>query len=97
LEHTQVEVSVLSPMQALTFTSEAEAMAQLRPLVDGVVLEYGRHRGTFLPQVWEQLPTPKQFLAHLKNKAGLPTDFWDTSVRLQRYTVDKWKEGAGAP
>jgi AmmeMemoRadiSam system protein A len=97
LEHTQVEVSVLSPMQALTFTSEAEAMAQLRPLVDGMVLEYGRHRGTFLPQVWEQLPTPKQFLAHLKNKAGLPTDFWDTSVRLQRYTVDKWKEGAGAP
>jgi AmmeMemoRadiSam system protein A len=92
LERTRVEVSVLSPMQPLAFNSEAEAVAQLRPHVDGVVLEYGAHRGTFLPQVWEQLPNPREFMAQLKRKAGLSADFWADGVRLQRYTVEKWKE-----
>ena len=96
-ERTRVEVSVLSPMQPLAFGSEAEAVAQLRPHVDGVVLEYGAHRGTFLPQVWEQLPMPKDFMAHLKSKAGLPANFWADGVRLQRYTVEKWKEDGPAP
>jgi AMMECR1 domain-containing protein len=74
--------------------SEEEALARLRPNVDGVVLEYGHYRSTFLPQVWEQLPNPAEFLAHLKRKAGLSMDFWAEQVRLSRYTVSKWKEGA---
>ncbi len=97
LARTRVEVSVLSPMQPLAFNSEAEVVAQLRPHIDGVVLEYGGHRGTFLPQVWEQLPTPREFMAQLKRKAGLSADFWADGVRLQRYTVEKWKEDGPAP
>lgn len=93
LERTEVEVSLLSPMQALDFGSEAEALAQLRPGVDGVVFQFGSRRSTFLPQVWEQLPAVDDFMAHLKRKAGLPTSFWHEEVRLQRYTVSKWKEG----
>jgi AmmeMemoRadiSam system protein A len=92
LERTEVEVSLLSPMQGLDFASEAEALAQLRPGVDGVVFMYGGRRSTFLPQVWEQLPAVDDFLAHLKRKAGLPAGFWHAEVRLQRYTVSKWKE-----
>lgn len=92
LEHTDVEVSLLSPMQPLAFTSEADALAQLRPGVDGVVFEYDRYRSTFLPQVWEQLPHTHEFVAHLKRKAGLPPNFWAKEVRLHRYTVRKWKE-----
>lgn len=92
LEHTDVEVSLLSPMQPLAFTSEADALAQLRPGVDGVVFEYDRYRSTFLPQVWEQLPHTHEFVAHLKHKAGLPPNFWAKEVRLHRYTVRKWKE-----
>ena len=57
-----------------------------------MVLEFERYRSTFLPQVWEQLPTAPEFIAHLKHKAGLPPDFWAAGVRLQRYTVSKWKE-----
>ncbi len=87
-----IEVSLLSPMQELTFNSEREALAQLRPNIDGVVLEYGRFRSTFLPQVWEQLPKPAEFMAHLKYKAGLSPAFWVEGVKLYRYTVDKWKE-----
>jgi len=89
---TRVEVSLLSPQQPITFTDEADALAQLRPNVDGVVFEYELHRSTFLPQVWEQLTQPRQFMAHLKRKAGLPEDFWSPQVRLFRYTVEKWKE-----
>jgi len=91
-ERTRVEVSLLSPLFPLTFRDEQDALSQLRPGIDGVVLEYGYHRGTFLPQVWEQLPRPVDFLAHLKAKAGLPADFWADGVKLYRYTVEKWKE-----
>lgn len=90
----RVEVSLLSPSEALVVASEDHALASLRPGVDGVVFEYRYHRSTFLPQVWEQLPDPAEFLAHLKRKAGLPADFWAEDVRLSRYTVSKWKEGA---
>jgi len=88
----RVEVSLLSPAEPLAVEDEAAALAVLRPNVDGVVFEYGHYRSTFLPQVWEQLPDPAEFLAHLKRKAGLPVDFWAEQVRLSRYTVDKWKE-----
>ena len=92
LDETQIEVSLLSATQPLAFASEPDALAQLRPGVDGVVLEYGPHRSTFLPQVWEQLPDAVQFMARLKQKAGLPADFWASDIRLQRYTVRKFKE-----
>jgi len=88
----RVEVSLLSPTEALAVASEEHALATLRPGIDGVVFEYGHYRSTFLPQVWEQLPEPAEFLAHLKRKAGLSMDFWSESVRLSRYTVSKWKE-----
>jgi hypothetical protein len=92
LPHTRVEVSLLSAPQPMHFTSEADALRQLRPHVDGVILTAGRHRGTFLPQVWEQLSEPRLFMAHLKQKAGLPADWWSSDVELQRYEVQKWKE-----
>jgi AmmeMemoRadiSam system protein A len=92
LDYTEVEVSLLSPMQPMTFCDEREALAQLRPGVDGVVFECGGYRSTFLPQVWEQLPECGIFMAHLKRKAGVPADFWAPDVKLARYTVRKWKE-----
>jgi len=92
LEHISIEVSLLSDPLPLTFTDETDALAQLEPGVDGVILEYGAHRGTFLPQVWKQLPTPDRFMAHLKQKAGLPPDFWSHDVLLYRYSVQKFAE-----
>jgi hypothetical protein len=92
LDITRCEVSLLNPAEAMTFSDEQDALAQLRPGIDGVIFEYGRYRSTFLPQVWEQLPDPRQFMAHLKRKAGLPENFWDKDVRLSRYTVSKWRE-----
>lgn len=88
----EIEVSLLSPLEKLAFESEHQLLRMMRPGIDGLVLEYGWHRGTFLPQVWEQLPDPKIFLAHLKQKAGLPADFWGDGIQVSRYTVAKWRE-----
>jgi len=92
LDKTEVEVSLLSAMTPLQFSGERDALAQLKPGIHGVVFEFGRHRSTFLPQVWEQLPNVVEFMAHLKYKAGLPPDFWAEEVGLSLYTVSKWKE-----
>lgn len=92
LDITEIEISLLSAMQTLTFSDEQDALTQLRPGVDGIVFEFGQHRSTFLPQVWEQLPDTGEFIAHLKNKAGLAPDFWADGVKLYRYTVTKYKE-----
>jgi hypothetical protein len=91
-EFTSVEVSLLTPAVALSFRDEADFMAQLRPGVDGIVFQYGRHRSTFLPQVWESLPDSVQFMQQLKRKAGLPPNFWHETVTISRYEVSKWKE-----
>ena len=92
LPYTRVEVSLLTPVEPISFSSEADALAQLRPNVDGVIFTAGQRRSTFLPQVWEQLPEPAVFMAHLKQKAGLPADYWGPDVCLERYAVRKWKE-----
>ncbi len=92
LDRTRVEVSLLSPAQPMSFTSQDDAIQQLRPNVDGVILEWQGRRGTFLPQVWESLPDRQQFFRHLKQKAGLAMDFWADDVKLYRYQVQKWKE-----
>jgi len=92
LEHTDIEVSVLSAPQPMVFVDEADALTQLRPGVDGVVFSCGHRRSTFLPQVWEQLPDRVQFMAQLKRKAGLDALFWSDAVRLERYTVRQWTE-----
>jgi AmmeMemoRadiSam system protein A len=92
LDITTVEISLLSATREMEVRDEADALAQLRPNVDGIIFEYGRYRSTFLPQVWESLAQPRQFLSMLRRKAGLPDDFWAEGVKLSRYTVTKWKE-----
>lgn len=88
-----IEVSYLSGIEPIaTDGSEAAALAALRPRVDGIVLRYGHHRATFLPQVWDDLPEPEQFLRHLKRKARLDESFWDPSIELGRYEVQSWHE-----
>lgn len=92
LGFTDIEISLLSPASVMEVRDEADALAQLRPGVDGIIFEFGRHRSTFLPQVWESLAQPRKFLAALKRKAGLPDDFWAEDVKLSRYSVTQWNE-----
>ncbi len=90
--YTQLEVSLLSPAKPMQCRDEADALTQLQAHVDGIILSKGGKRVTFLPQVWEQFPEPVVFLAHLKEKAGLPVNYWGQDMSLHRYTVTKWKD-----
>jgi hypothetical protein len=92
LEQIRIEVSILSKPEVMHFANEADALAQLRPGIDGVIFQGNGRRSTFLPQVWEQLPDRRQFMTHLKQKAGLSADYWSDSVQLSRYAVAKYKE-----
>ncbi len=88
----EISISILSPSEPITFSSEEDLLQKIRPGIDGLILIEGRRRSTFLPAVWEDLPNPKDFLAHLKLKAGLPVDYWSNSLQVRRYTVQEIKE-----
>lgn len=90
LPRLAVHISVLSPAEPMTFNSQAELLAQLRPGIDGLILNLDRQRATFLPSVWDGLPEPERFLAHLKRKAGLDEDFWSDAIRAFRYTTESF-------
>ena len=92
LEALQVEISVLTPYEPVEMESEAELLSILQPQIDGIVLEEGHYRSTFLPAVWEQLPDKQQFLRHLKLKAGLPENYWSQSLKIYRYTTISYAE-----
>jgi hypothetical protein len=91
-EATHVEVSLLSPPLNLRFDTEDALRQRIRPGIDGVSIELDDRRATFLPQVWEALPDPRDFIAALKHKAGLPIDFWSPALNVGLYQVTKWKE-----
>lgn len=91
----EVFISVLSPPEPMRFDSEEDLLAQMRPEVDGLILQFRQHRATFLPAVWENLPDPHVFLAQLKHKAGLPLDFWSPELRVERYTTEYFGGDAG--
>lgn len=82
-----IHISILSAAETMHFSSEAELLQQLRPGEDGLIIEEGFRRGTFLPSVWEQLPSAQLFLRHLKQKAGLPAEYWSDSLKVSRYTT----------
>jgi AmmeMemoRadiSam system protein A len=90
LDRIEVEVSLLGPSEPLPCRDEEDLVAKLRPHVDGLVLAFGGRRGTFLPQVWESLPDPREFVRELKRKAGLPADFWRPGIEVSRYAVAKY-------
>lgn len=90
LDGLDIHISVLTPPEPLTFDSEESLLEQIRPGIDGLILEDGYNRGTFLPAVWESLPDKKAFLRHLKQKAGLPPDYWSSSIRVSRYTTESF-------
>jgi AmmeMemoRadiSam system protein A len=84
----EIHISILSPAEAVQFTSEQELLQQIQPGIDGLILEAEGRRGTFLPSVWESLPDKQQFLQHLKNKAGLPQDYWSEQIKIWRYHTE---------
>jgi AmmeMemoRadiSam system protein A len=94
LARINLEVSVLSPMEPMIVTDEADLLSQLTPGTDGLVIIEGWRRATFLPKVWEMLPEPQRFLAQLKLKCGLPADYWSARLEFHRYRTTTYAEAA---
>lgn len=92
LGDVSVEISVLSAPVPFPVKNEKDLYARLRPGIDGLVLEDGQRRSTFLPSVWEQLEDPREFVDNLKMKAGLPPDHWTKTLKFSRYEVAEIRE-----
>ena len=87
-ERIDIHLSILSAPEPMQFADETDVLAQMRVGVDGLILEDGHHRSTFLPSVWESLHEPREFLYQLKRKAGLADDYWSDTIQIQRYTTE---------
>jgi len=88
----RIEVSLLSATSPLPASTREVLLKHLHPHVDGLILNWFGHRATFLPQVWEQLPDPGEFVEHLLHKAGLPVSFWSPDMCARRFGVTAWHE-----
>jgi AmmeMemoRadiSam system protein A len=93
LDRTDIEVSILTEPLPLEYRDHQHLIQKLRVNVDGVIIRKGHASATFLPQVWEQLPRPENFLKHLCTKAGLPSDAWKSSeLEVLTYQVQCFQE-----
>ena len=93
LDRVTIEISILSNPRPLSYQDAADLLKKLRPNIDGVIIRKQFASATFLPQVWEQLPEPQDFLKHLCMKAGLPADAWQHSrLEVSTYQVQYFEE-----
>jgi AmmeMemoRadiSam system protein A len=92
-DRVRLDISILSRPEPLDYQNGDELLKLLQPGIDGIILQQGRARATFLPQVWEQLPEPQVFLEHLCLKAGLGRAAWrDRHPDIARYQVQSFSE-----
>ena len=87
-----IHLSLLTRPEPMQFDDESDLIAQIRPGEDGLILQDGPNRGTFLPSVWESLADPAQFVTHLKRKAGLATNHWSDRIEFYRYHTESFGE-----
>lgn len=85
-----ISISMLTPSEAIEFTDETDLLKQLRPKVDGLIIERGNKHATFLPAVWENLPAADDFLRQLKTKAGIRAN--ESIEKAWRYESESCSE-----
>lgn len=90
MQGLEIHVSALTPPVPFPVRDEADLLARLRPGSDGLILADGRHRATFLPAVWEDLPEPRAFVDALRRKAGLAAGHWSDTLRFERYATESF-------
>ena len=93
IKDLDIEISILTEPEPLEYTDSTDLISKLHVNVDGVIIRKGRASATFLPQVWEQLPKPDDFLSHLCIKAGMSADAWQqTKLEIMTYQVQYFEE-----
>jgi len=97
LNRCVIEISMLTPMMPMDVNSEQDLLSQLRPYVDGLLIDDGSQRATFLPKVWQQLTSPQDFIRRLKIKAGIGPSDWPASIKCFRYHAFDFGDLDSAP
>ncbi len=93
LNRIKLEVSRLTAPKLLEYSSSEDLLKKLRPHVDGVILKDSFRRATFLPQVWEKIPDPAEFLSHLCQKMVVRANLWqDAKLQVYVYQVEEFHE-----
>lgn len=93
LNRIRIEVSRLTEPQALSYANADELIAKIRPHVDGVILKNSFRKATFLPQVWEKIPEPDEFLGQLCRKMGARSNLWrEATLQVYTYQVEEFHE-----
>ena len=92
--NTDIEVSILTKPMTIEYTDIEDLKTKIKPHIHGVILQFGANRATFLPQVWDELPTFEIFFGHLLHKAGLPMDTFQNHPQIQIYTVEKFSNNS---
>ncbi len=87
IEHLTIGITVLGEIETINCDNEKELLTQLTPQTDGVILSEDDLTATFLPDVWQQLIEPKDFIQQLKIQAGLAEDYWSDTLRFERFQV----------
>lgn len=90
LDSLHISISALTAPTTMQASSEQDLLSQLRPGVDGLIIDDGLHRATFLPSVWHQLPQPDNFIRQLKIKAGINNVDWLATTAIKRYTCQEF-------
>ncbi len=90
LDDLDIHISILGTPEDIEFDSETDLISKIQAGVDGLILQDGINKGTFLPSVWESVPNAREFLNHLKLKAGLPVTHWSDSIKVKRYVVEEF-------
>lgn len=91
-ERVDIEISLLTPSEPIAYKDTQDLKSKITPNEDGIILELDGRRATFLPQVWEQLPSFEQFFSHLCQKAGLGSECLEKHPLIRRYHVLKYHQ-----
>jgi len=101
LPHIEIDISILTPLTPLEYQDGRDLIARLRPHIDGVMIISGFHRALLLPQTWDLMPDPREFMAVLCRQAGLPADAFlegDLEVyTFQAHTIEEPATGKAKP
>ncbi|HVN56139.1 MAG TPA: AmmeMemoRadiSam system protein A [Anaerolineaceae bacterium] len=94
VDYLHIEISRLTPPVRLDYQDEEDLLHKLHPGVDGVLIRSGPYaRATFLPQVWQKLPDPTDFMNHLCLKMGCPASLWRRQhLEVSVYQVEEFEE-----
>ena len=87
IKNAEISISFLTPPTPIRYDSEEDLLSQITPQSDGLILKERSNRALFLPQIWETFSSPEEFLIHLKQKAGLPADYWSPTIKIYRFNV----------